>query len=854
MKINKAKNLTKQIICIIIVLMLCNFIIPNYSYAVSTEGGGSLLKVMAQFFCFIPDVVINYLQDMFTSPQKIEISEENYIIKYSPGIIFSGQVPAFDINFIDPMEKKEVTVKKPNNISIKDITTGDFGNVFSRLKENRIKSKGYYAIAKLPWGGDELAKEIDKIQKKYDYSFADYSGYVSSINYDNWHDEELSLDFIAPGTETKDNILWIYNNTLYFMVYYYWDQIAYYDFTYAIFKTTLTEAELQAFDEISTVVSTTPEYRESSSAILQPIIATWYNALRRIALVGLLSMLVYVGIKIVLTSTSAKDKAKYKKMLKDWLIALCILFTLHYLMSVTITVVEKINDILKASTIGARGEDVLMSTVRSEIASGGNWGIVLSYVVIYCVLAVYTVIFTIQYIKRAIYLAFLTMIAPLITLTYPLDKMKDSKAQAFDMWIKDYIFFTLIQVVHLLLYYIFLGSSMNLANKGNWLYAIVAIGFLTKAEKIVKKMFGFEKSKTMGAMAAGATGALVMNVINKLQNLGKGGSGGKGGSSKASHGQTGTATGVRTATINPLSALTAGNIGDILNESESVTSTAQGGSFKMSAGGDNTADGSSLGASMPSNTLPNASTGGANKSKKSTMSKASKKNNNSNLSQSELQKYKKPQRSIWNGTKAVFGRYTGPVVKSLLEGFTSGFTGATGALIGFSAGLSNGEMDDAFKGMAGGAVAGKTLGQAAVRKVTNIESPKKAIDEFRDTRREREVGEKQVKNDKFDRAFRQTQDYRNLQQNPNFSDEKVQQMLDAGITDQKRMDKILKNNAKHPRKYSMDRAIAYSQMAKTCKEEILYDNSKFLRYCNDKKIEIEEKDIKTLRKNIMDFK
>ena len=33
-----------------------------------------------------------------------------------------------------------------------------------------------------------------------------------------------------------------------------------------------------------------------------------------------------------------------------------------------------------------------------------------------------------------------------------LDKIKDSKSQAFDMWIKDYVFFSLIQVVHLLIY------------------------------------------------------------------------------------------------------------------------------------------------------------------------------------------------------------------------------------------------------------------------------------------------------------------------------------------------------------------------------------------------------------------
>ena len=55
------------------------------------------------------------------------------------------------------------------------------------------------------------------------------------------------------------------------------------------------------------------------------------------------------------------------------------------------------------------------------------------------------------------------MIAPLITLTYPLDKIKDKKSQAFDMWLKEFIFNALIQPLHLLLYIVLLGSATELA-------------------------------------------------------------------------------------------------------------------------------------------------------------------------------------------------------------------------------------------------------------------------------------------------------------------------------------------------------------------------------------------------------
>ena len=50
----------------------------------------------------------------------------------------------------------------------------------------------------------------------------------------------------------------------------------------------------------------------------------------------LLSVLVYIGIRIVLSSSGA-DKAKFKQMLKDWLIALCLVFFMQYFMSFVIS-------------------------------------------------------------------------------------------------------------------------------------------------------------------------------------------------------------------------------------------------------------------------------------------------------------------------------------------------------------------------------------------------------------------------------------------------------------------------------------------------------------------------------------
>ena len=91
-----------------------------------------------------------------------------------------------------------------------------------------------------------------------------------------------------------------------------------------------------------------PSNSESASGKLQATVSSWYSAIRNLAIVGMLSVLVYVGIRIIISST-ATDKAKYKQFIKDWLIAICLLFFMHYIMSFAITMVNVLTKSLKNS-------------------------------------------------------------------------------------------------------------------------------------------------------------------------------------------------------------------------------------------------------------------------------------------------------------------------------------------------------------------------------------------------------------------------------------------------------------------------------------------------------------------------
>ena len=129
-------------------------------------------------------------------------------------------------------------------------------------------------------------------------------------------------------------------------------------------------------------------------------------------------------------------------------------------------------------------------------------------------------------------MAFLTIIAPLVALTYPIDKVTDGKAQGFDVWFKEYIFNLLLQPLHLLLYTILVGSAMELATE-NIIYSIVVLGFMTPAEKLLRQMFNFQKASTPGLFAGAAGAGLLMTGMRWLMGKGSGSKSSESGSQKS---------------------------------------------------------------------------------------------------------------------------------------------------------------------------------------------------------------------------------------------------------------------------------------------------------------------------------
>lgn len=287
--------------------------------------------------------------------------------------------------------------------------------------------------------------------------------------------------------------------------------------------------------------------RDSKS--LREIIASWYKSFRNIAIVALLSVLVYLGIRIIISSTAA-DKAKYKESIYNWFIALCLVFVIHIIMSLILMFTENFNRLFAQEI----NDGIIVQAVHSDESEAGpttfkfrtnliglarfkaqadQWQDATAYTIIYLALVVYTCIFTFIYFKRFLYMAFFTMIAPLVALTYPIDKVGDGKAQAFNIWFKEYTMNAILQPVHLILYSVFVSSAIDLATN-NPIYAVVAIAFLLPAEKFIKKMFGLDKAESTSDFSSFAGGALAMKGMQALSHLGGKKSGGNSGNNLSS--------------------------------------------------------------------------------------------------------------------------------------------------------------------------------------------------------------------------------------------------------------------------------------------------------------------------------
>lgn len=257
-------------------------------------------------------------------------------------------------------------------------------------------------------------------------------------------------------------------------------------------------------------------------------IAGWYYVMRTIAAAILLCVFIYVGIRMAIT-TIASDKAAYKKMLVDWICSLALIFLLQYIMLFTFAVNEAF---IKALSGVADAQSLCDAMVNIKKLSTGISVNSIAATIVFCMLTVQTIGLLISYINRMLKIAFLVIIAPLITLTYSMDKMGDGKAQALTTWLKEFIYTVLLQTFHCIIYLAFVGMALSILspdggatisddnNLAGVVLAILCIKFTKDAEKILGKIFDFSGSTSDSSLAVGMAASAM--ALGKAKDIGRG--------------------------------------------------------------------------------------------------------------------------------------------------------------------------------------------------------------------------------------------------------------------------------------------------------------------------------------------
>lgn len=260
----------------------------------------------------------------------------------------------------------------------------------------------------------------------------------------------------------------------------------------------------------------------NASAVLtiRQQVSLWYYVMRVIAISILLCILIYVGIRMAL-STIASEKAVYKTMLVDWVVSLTLVFLLHYIIIATISVNESLVKVI--SSVLADGDPIKdgINSIKTQ-AFGLSAVKGTAAVVIYFVIITQTLAFLISYVKRMLTLAFLIIISPLITITYSIDRIGDGKSQALNSWLKEFIYNILLQPFHCILYAAFVTAAADICKTGSlagMILAMLCIKFVWDGENIVRKIFGFDKAGTVANAAASA--AVAMTAVNAMKSAGK---------------------------------------------------------------------------------------------------------------------------------------------------------------------------------------------------------------------------------------------------------------------------------------------------------------------------------------------
>lgn len=264
-------------------------------------------------------------------------------------------------------------------------------------------------------------------------------------------------------------------------------------------------------------------------------VSEWFRIMMLITVAILFLILIYLSIRAML-SNNASTISDIKEMLKNWGMSVVILMVL----AIVIVGAIYLNDSIISALSNSLGEIVNFDKIIGGLFLNTivffSPILQVTSIILLGKLLMLTVEFLFAYIKRILNIAFLIIIAPLITVTYSVDKLGDKKAQAFSTWNKEFMGKIFIQPVHAILFYVTMSIVSSIANPGatnglaaeifgdigfsplHLMVAIISLDFIKDIEKLLMGMFDLGKGTSIkdgSTIAKAILGSQVVNYVGK---------------------------------------------------------------------------------------------------------------------------------------------------------------------------------------------------------------------------------------------------------------------------------------------------------------------------------------------------
>lgn len=278
-------------------------------------------------------------------------------------------------------------------------------------------------------------------------------------------------------------------------------------------------------------------------------INVWFHNFTIIAIVAYLAILLYMGIRITMSSTASKQ-AMYKELFTQWVTGVIILFLFPVVIRYAIEIntsfvgmvgetVEKMDKSEATTQYIDPDETTSLSTDESNSEEAKNMELNpfrqddkgymavmarrahnterLSYAFVYLVMSFQLVIIAVMYYKRLFMVAFLIVIFPIVMIAHVLEKVANVKmGGAFSKWTKEILITIFVQSIHAIIYSFASATVLAAGDSNNdWILMLVGVTFLFNGESILKKILGYDSQSTPSLVQTATKTAAAVTLTKK---------------------------------------------------------------------------------------------------------------------------------------------------------------------------------------------------------------------------------------------------------------------------------------------------------------------------------------------------